>query len=69
MIYSARTRKSLRNGKWMFFLDRAGQTCFISPASYHTSGAAISAARRKTRDLMAKVQLPELAGTVKFKVM
>jgi len=53
----------------MFFLDRAGQTCFISPASYHTSGAAISAARRKTRDLIAKIQLPELAGTVKFKVM
>lgn len=68
MIYSAMIRRSYKNRKFMYFLSRDGQLCFTSAASYHTSGSAINAARRKTRELMAKVQLPGLTGSIKFQV-
>ncbi len=68
MVYSATARRSRRNGKWFFLLDRDGRTCVVSDASYHTREAAIRAARRKAGERMAKLPLPALVGNIKFKV-
>lgn len=68
MLYSTVTKKSIRNNKWMFFLSRDGRTCFISDACYHTSSAAAGAARRKAVEMMSRIELPELVGSIKFKV-
>ncbi len=68
MTYSAMIQQSHKNGKWRFYLSRDGRTCFIADASYLSRDSAISAARRKTQELATRVQLPELAGNIKFKV-
>ena len=68
MTYSAMSRKSLKNGKGMFFLSRDGRTCFIADASDLSRDAAIGAARRKTQELANKISLPALAGNIKFQV-
>lgn len=69
MLYSAVTKQSIRNKKWMFFLSRDGRTCFVSDACYHTTTAAAGAARRKAVEMMSSIDLPGLTGNIKFKVI
>ena len=68
MVYSVTVRKSLKNRKWMYFLARDGKTCFVSAACHRSSGSAISAARRKTSELIAHNPLPGLAGNIRVQV-
>lgn len=68
MIYSVTPWKSCKNGKWMYFLDRDGKTCFVSNACHRSSGSAIAAARRKTTELIARNPLSGLAGPIKVQV-
>lgn len=64
MIYEAEVRKSLRNGKYMFFLRRDGHTIRVSDACYLSQESAVSAARRAAYEAHGRVMLQHLAAPV-----
>ena len=64
MIYQAAVRKSLRNGKFIFFLSRDGKTIRISDASYLSRESAIAAARRAAYAAHGRIMLPGLTAAV-----
>ena len=64
MIYEAAVRKSLRNGKFIFFLSRDGKTIRISDASYLSRESAIAAARRAAYAAHGRIMLPGLTAAV-----
>ena len=68
MIYEAAVRKSLRNGKYVYFLSRDGKTIRIGDACYLTRESAIAAARRAAYAAHGRVMLPKLTAAV-FRVM
>ena len=68
MIYEAEVRRSLRNGKYMFFLRRDGHTIRVSDACYLSQESAVSAARRAAYEAHSRVMLQHLAAPV-FRVM
>lgn len=64
MIYEAEVRKSLRNGKYMFFLRRDGHTIRVSDACYLSQESAVSAARRAAYEAHGRIMLQHLAAPV-----
>ena len=64
MIYEAAVRKSLRNGKYLFFLSRDGRTIRIGDACYLARESAIAAARRAAYAAHGRVMLPGLTAAV-----
>ena len=64
MIYEAAVRKSLRNGKFIFFLSRDGKTIRVSDASYLSRESAIAAARRAAYAAHGRIMLPGLTAAV-----
>ncbi len=64
MIYEAEVRKSLRKGKFMFFLRRDGHTIRVSDACYLSQESAVSAARRAAYEAHGRVMLQHLAAPV-----
>ena len=68
MIYEAEVRKSLRKGKYMFFLRRDGHTIRVSDACYLSQESAVSAARRAAYEAHGRIMLQHLAAPV-FRVM
>ena len=64
MIYEAAVRKSLRSGKFIFFLSRDGKTIRISDASYLSRESAIAAARRAAYAAHGRIMLPGLTAAV-----
>ena len=64
MIYEAAVRKSLRNGKYMFFLRRDGHTIRVGDACYLSRENAIAAARRAAYAAHGRVMLPGLTAAV-----
>ena len=64
MIYEAAIRKSLRSGKYIFFLSRDGKTIRISDASYLSRESAIAAARRAAYAAHGRIMLPGLTAAV-----
>ena len=64
MIYEAAVRKSLRNGKYLFFLSRDGRTIRIGDACYLSRESAIAAARRAAYAAHGRVMLPGLTAAV-----
>ena len=64
MIYEAEVRRSLRNGKYMFFLRRDGHTIRVSDACYLSQESAVSAARRAAYAAHGRVMLPKLTAAV-----
>ena len=68
MIYEAAVRKSLRNGKYVYFLSRDGKTIRIGDACYLSRENAIAAARRAAYAAHGRIMLPGLTAAV-FRVM
>ena len=64
MIYEAAVRKSLRNGKYVYFLSRDGKTIRIGDACYLSRENAIAAARRAAYVAHSRVMLPGLTAAV-----
>ncbi len=64
MIYEAEVRKSLRKGKYMFFLRRDGHTIRVSDACYLSQESAVSAARRAAYEAHGRVMLQHLTAPV-----
>ena len=64
MIYEAAVRKSLRNGKYVYFLSRDGKTIRIGDACYLTRESAIAAARRAAYAAHGRVMLAGLTAAV-----
>jgi len=64
MIYEAVIRKSLRNGKYIYFLSRDGKTIRIGDACYLSRENAIAAARRAAYAAHGRVMLQHLAAPV-----
>ena len=64
MIYEAAIRKSLRKGKFMFFLSRDGRTIQVSDACYLSRENAVSAARRAAYAAHGRIMLPGLTAAV-----
>ena len=64
MIYEAEVRRSLRNGKYMFFLRRDDKTIRVSDACYLSQESAVSAARRAAYEAHGRVMLPGLTAAV-----
>ena len=64
MIYEAEVRRSLRNGKYMFFLRRDGHTIRVSDACYLSQESAVSAARRAAYEAHGRIMLQHLAAPV-----
>ena len=64
MIYEAAVRKSLRNGKYLFFLSRDGRTIRIGDACYLSRESAIAAARRAAYAAHGRIMLPGLTAAV-----
>ena len=64
MIYEAAVRKSLRNGKYLFFLSRDGKTIRVGDACYLSRENAIAAARRAAYAAHGRVMLPGLTAAV-----
>ena len=68
MIYEAAVRKSMHNGKYMFFLRRDGKTIRVGDACYLSRENAIAAARRAAYAAHGRFMLPGLTAAV-FRVM
>ena len=68
MIYEAAVIKSVRNGKYVYFLSRDGKTIRIGDACYLTRESAIAAARRAAYAAHGRIMLPGLTAAV-FRVM
>ena len=64
MIYEAAVRKSLRNGKYLFFLSRDGRTIRVGDACYLSRESAIAAARRAAYAAHGRIMLPGLTAAV-----
>lgn len=64
MIYEAAIRKSLRKGKFMFFLSRDGHTIRVSDACYLSRENAVSAARRAAYEAHGRIMLTGLTAPV-----
>ena len=64
MIYEAEVRRSLRNGKYMFFLRWDGHTIRVSDACYLSQESAVSAARRAAYEAHGRIMLQHLAAPV-----
>lgn len=64
MIYEAAIRKSLRKGKYMFFLSRDGHTIRVSDARYQSESSAVSAAHNAAFDAHSKIGQMHRDGVV-----